>query len=74
LSLLLDRMRENLTPLGYRLFELLFEQEMSVPETMEASGLSADAVYAWRSRLRRVAQQLLVELSGKPPPRERPRG
>jgi RNA polymerase sigma factor (sigma-70 family) len=68
LSLLLDRLRENLTPLGHRLFQLLFVQEMSVPETMEASGLSADAVYAWKSRLRRMAQQLLVELSGKPIP------
>ena len=68
LSLLLDRMRENLTPLGYRLFELLFVQEMSVPETMEATGLSADAVYTWKSRLRRLAKQLLVELSGKPIP------
>jgi RNA polymerase sigma factor (sigma-70 family) len=64
LRLLLDRLREKLTPLGYRLFELLFVQDMSVPETMAASGLSSGAVYAWRSRLRRIAQQLLAELSG----------
>jgi RNA polymerase sigma-70 factor (ECF subfamily) len=71
LRLLLDRLRETLSPLGHRLFELLFVREMSVPETMAASGLSADAVYAWRSRLRRMAQQLLAELSGKPvPPRK----
>jgi RNA polymerase sigma factor (sigma-70 family) len=68
LGLLLDRLREKLSPLGYRLFKLLFVQEMSVPETMAASGLSADAVYAWKSRLRRMAQQLLAELSGKPVP------
>lgn len=66
LSLLLERLREKLSPLGHRLFELLFVQELTVPETMAASGLSADAVYAWRSRLRRVTQQLLAELSGKP--------
>lgn len=66
LSLLLERLREKLSPLGHQLFLLLFVQEMSVPETMAESGLSADAVYAWRSRLRRVAQQLLAELSGKP--------
>jgi len=66
LSLLLERLREKLSPLGHRLFELLFVQEMTVPETMAESGLSAEAVYAWRSRLRRVAQQLLAELSGKP--------
>ena len=66
LGLLLERLRETLSPLGHQIFVLLFVQEMSVPETMAASGLTADAVYAWRSRLRRVAQQLLAELSGKP--------
>jgi RNA polymerase sigma factor (sigma-70 family) len=66
LSLLLERLRETLSPLGHQIFVLLFVREMSVPETMAASGLSADAVYAWRSRLRRMAQQLLAELSGKP--------
>jgi RNA polymerase sigma-70 factor (ECF subfamily) len=64
LRLLLDRMREELSPLGRQLFELLFVQELTLPEVTAASGLSADAVYAWRSRLRRLAQRLLAELSG----------
>lgn len=68
LGLLLDRLREKLSPLGHQLFVLLFVREMSIPETMAASGLTADAVYAWRSRLRRTAQHLLAELSGKPVP------
>jgi RNA polymerase sigma factor (sigma-70 family) len=68
LSLLLERLREKLSPLGHQVFVLLFVHEMSVPETMAASGLTADAVYAWRSRLRRMAQKLLAELSGKPAP------
>lgn len=68
LSLLLERLREKLSPLGHQIFVLLFVQEMSVAETMAESGLSADAVYAWRSRLRRLTRQLLVELSGKPWP------
>ena len=72
LRLLLDGLRERLSPLGRQLFELLFVQELSVPETMAASGLSADAVYAWRSRLRRLARELLAELSGKSRRRERP--
>jgi hypothetical protein len=33
---------------------------------MAESGLSADAVYQWRGRLRRMAQALLAEMSGKP--------
>ncbi len=64
LALLLDRLREELSPLGWRLFELLFVREMSQSEVEAATGLSADAVYAWRSRLRRLAQKLLAELSG----------
>jgi RNA polymerase sigma factor (sigma-70 family) len=68
LSLLLDRLREELSPLGHRLFQLLFVQELSQMEVQAASGLSADAVYAWRSRLRRVVQKLLAEMSGNKTP------
>lgn len=68
LAWLLDRLREEASPLGYRLFHLLFVQELSLPEVRAASGLSADAVYAWRSRLRRLAQSLLAEMSGKVAP------
>jgi RNA polymerase sigma factor (sigma-70 family) len=64
LALLLDRLREELSPLGRRLFQLLFVQELSQAEVEAASGLSADAVYAWRSRLRRLARKLLAEMSG----------
>lgn len=64
LRLLLGRLRESLSPLGCHLFELLFVQELSPAEAMESSGLSADAVYAWRSRLRRLARRLMTEMSG----------
>jgi RNA polymerase sigma factor (sigma-70 family) len=73
LRLLLERLREKLSPLGRHLFELLFVQERSLAETMAASGLSADAVYAWRSRLRRLAQEILAELSGKSAPARKSR-
>ncbi|HEV8240462.1 MAG TPA: hypothetical protein VGS57_13920 [Thermoanaerobaculia bacterium] len=73
LRLLLARLRENLSPLGLEIFQLLFVQELSLAETMAASGLSADAVYAWRSRLRRLARELMSDLSGTgPPPRTPP--
>jgi RNA polymerase sigma-70 factor (ECF subfamily) len=64
LNLLLDRFREELSPLGWRMFDLLFIQDLSQAEVQAATGLSADAVYAWRSRLRFSAQQLLAEMSG----------
>jgi len=68
LALFLDRLREEVSPLGWRLFQLLFVQELSQPEVEAASGLSADAVYAWRSRLRRMARKVLAELSGNAVP------
>jgi RNA polymerase sigma factor (sigma-70 family) len=68
LHLLLERLRESLSPLGRQVFELLFVQELSLAETMATSGLSADAVYAWRSRLRRLAKNLMAEMSGKAVP------
>lgn len=61
LALLLDQLREELSPLGWRLFELLFIQEKSLKEARAATGLSAVAVYAWRSRLRRLVKKLLAE-------------
>ena len=60
LSLLLDRLREELSPQGWQMFELLFIQELSQAEVEAATGLSADAVYAWRSRLRRLVERLLT--------------
>lgn len=68
LSLLHDRLREELSPLGWHLFDLLFIQELSQAEVQAATGLSADAVYQWRSRLRREAKRLLAEMSETPPP------
>jgi DNA-directed RNA polymerase specialized sigma24 family protein len=73
LRLLLERLREKLSPLGRHLFELLFVQQLSPQETMQASGLSADAVYAWRSRLRRLAQELMADLSGNEKPARKPK-
>jgi RNA polymerase sigma factor (sigma-70 family) len=61
LEQLLERLREALSPLGWQLFDLLYLQERSVTEVEQATGLSAAAVYAWRSRLRRLAQDLLDE-------------
>lgn len=61
LRYLLRRLKEELSPLGRHLFELLFVQELEVGEVEAATGLSADAVYAWRSRLRKLARRLLQE-------------
>lgn len=67
LGQLLDRVREAVSPQGWQLFRLLFVEERSVQETMLETGLSSDAVYAWRSRLRRLARRQLVELDASTP-------
>ena len=62
--MLLSRLVEELSPLGRRLFDLLYLQELPPAEVMAQTGLSGDAVYAWRSRLRRLARGLWAEVSG----------
>ncbi len=66
LRLLLERLAEELTPLGRQLFDLLFVRELGQEEVQRRTGLSADAVYAWRSRLRRLAGRLYGEISEMP--------
>jgi len=65
LEQLLERMREELSPMGWKLFELLYIREHSVDEVRAETDLSADAVYAWRSRLRKLARQRLGELTSE---------
>lgn len=68
---LLERVQEELSPLGWQLFELLFLKEMEVTEVQEITSMSSAAIYAWRSRLRRLARRLEKELVSerRPPPR-----
>jgi RNA polymerase sigma-70 factor (ECF subfamily) len=61
MKLLLRRLTEELSPLGRHLFDLLFLRELDQTEVVAQTGLSPDAVYAWRSRLRRLVRRLLTE-------------
>ena len=55
---LLERLSDELSELGWWMFVLLFMKDLSTEEAMAATGLSRDAVDAWRSRLRRLARKL----------------
>jgi len=68
LNALLDRLREELSPLGLSLFEQLFVQQLSVAEVSEQMGMSRDAVYAWQSRLGKLSRRLGAELSSDSQP------
>lgn len=63
LSLLLKKLREELSDLGWTMFDLLFIQELEVDEVVKRTGQTPDAVYAWRSRLRQLARTLRSDLS-----------
>ncbi len=65
LSELLRRLETELSPLGWRLFRLLFVEQRSVEEICDRESMKADAVYAWRSRLRRAARRLRQELEAR---------
>jgi DNA-directed RNA polymerase specialized sigma24 family protein len=67
LAQLLERLSAELTPRGLALFHLLFVEERSVEATCAETGLSTDAVYAWRSRLGKVAARLVAEIRKGPP-------
>ncbi len=67
LRLLVARLYEELSPLGRQLFELLFIRDLAVGEVVRHTGMKPDAVYAWRSRLRRLAGRLVGELSENVP-------
>jgi RNA polymerase sigma factor (sigma-70 family) len=61
LTVLLDRLRAELSPKGLDLFERLYLHEESVEAVCTATGMSADAVYAWRSRLGKLVRTLAAE-------------
>jgi DNA-directed RNA polymerase specialized sigma24 family protein len=64
LEKLLDALRARLSPLGLQMFRLLFVEERTVDEICEAMHMRPDAVYAWRSRLTRLAVQIEREFAG----------
>ncbi len=72
LQRLLHRLTEELSPLGRRLFELLFLRELPVREVIDRTSMSSDAIYAWRSRLRRLARRLFADLSDSASPARKP--
>ncbi len=71
LGRLLDRLKIRLSPLGWRLFEILYLEEQSVAAAADQCGLTMAAAYAWRSRLRRTATELHADLMSKAATRPR---
>jgi DNA-directed RNA polymerase specialized sigma24 family protein len=58
LRVLSELLREHLSERGYFVFEVLFLEQSSTERALERTGLSRDALYAWRCRIVRQAQML----------------
>lgn len=63
LDALLNHLRTTLSPLAWRLFQLLYVHDLSVTEVCAETDLTSDAVYAWRSRLRKAARNAQDQLN-----------
>ena len=57
---------EELSPLGKQMFELLFVDDLDVADVMRELAMTRDAVYAWRSRLRKLVERRMEELVSDP--------
>jgi RNA polymerase sigma-70 factor (ECF subfamily) len=53
---LLLRLRQQLSPLGFRMFEMIVVEERTADEIRESTGMTAEAVWAWRSRIAKVVR------------------
>lgn len=60
---LVERLRESLSVRGLDLFYRLFVDSETVEEISADTGMSADAIYAWRSRLGKLIRVLAADLS-----------
>lgn len=63
LARLLDSLRAELSPRGLDLFYRLLVHQEPIESVMNATGMSRDALYAWRSRLRKLVKRLAQEMS-----------
>lgn len=63
LALVLDRVREALSPRGLELFHRLVIEEEPVDAVCASTGMTPDAVYAWRSRLGKLVRKIAAEVA-----------
>lgn len=62
LATVLDALRGRLSDQGLAMFHWLFVEGRSVEEVCALADTSADAVYAWRSRIGKLARQLAHDI------------
>lgn len=68
LGLMLEELRDRLSPRGLSLFEALFAEHQSVDDVCARFGMTPNALYAFRSRLQTMIGQIQAELACNPGP------
>jgi DNA-directed RNA polymerase specialized sigma24 family protein len=61
---LVARLKNALTPLGFSVFRALFCDDKSTETVSQEFGITPEAVYAWRHRIKKMALDLALDLSG----------
>ena len=61
-TLVIERLRADLSPRGLELFYALMVDEEPIDTICTRMAMSADAVYAWRSRLARTVRAIAAEI------------
>lgn len=74
LERVLEELELRLSDRGWLIFWALFVEEQEVEQVMREQGLARDAVYAWRSRLRKAIAAVRSELESDPVPSPRREG
>ncbi len=67
LGRIVDRLREELSPRVLELFHRLIVEEESVESVCKSTGMTPDAVYAWKSRVAKVVRKLAAEVARSDP-------
>lgn len=62
-----ERLREGLSPKGLEIFQRLVVDEEPVESVCAAMSMTADAVYAWRSRIGKLARKIAREVAASEP-------
>jgi DNA-directed RNA polymerase specialized sigma24 family protein len=66
-DMLVERLTEELSLKGVQMFHLLFVQGLPAEEVAPTLKMTMQAVYAWRSRIGRLAKQIVTELREEKP-------
>lgn len=63
LRLLIDRLRETLSPRGLEVFQRMIIDEEPLDELVARTGMTREALYQWKSRVLRTVRSLAEEIA-----------